>query len=69
MKRPAEFARMAEMSNYELVALAKAKFGKTGWLAKLASETGVHIRTVERWVKGEVRITDRVASHVRAVCK
>lgn len=60
---------MAEMSNYELVRLAKEKFGPVHWLTKLASETGVHIRTVERWARGDVRITDRVASHVRAVCK
>jgi len=59
---------MPDMSPFELRTLAEAKFGKARWLVKLAAETGVNVPTVERWARGEWRITEKVATHVRAVC-
>lgn len=59
---------MPEMTPSELRTLAVAKFGPD-WTAKLAKATGVNHATVERWAGGVWPITDRVATHVRAVCE
>ena len=37
------------------------------WLSKIASDLGVHPRTVRRWAEGECPITDRIEKHIMLV--
>jgi plasmid maintenance system antidote protein VapI len=54
------------MTGEELVELGQELFGK-GWKSRLATEMGVYVSTVNRWINGETPISKKNALALNAL--